>query len=987
MVSSEINRTFGSNAGYVEEQYERFLQDPQSVDGELRNWFESAPADSVSPSRPIASVSAPTVPAITVPKMPLISESDTPLSEEKIRKIVAAARLSRLVRELGHLDAKIDPLGSPPPHDPALDAAYHNLTDDDLRALPASVINGQISKTCSDALEAIKRLREAYSGSVGYEDDHIQIHEERLWLRHAVESGVFFSEITDRDKRDLLERLTSVETFERFLHSTPPFAGQKRFSIEGTDMLVPVLDTIIHCTALAKTREVVIGMAHRGRLNVLAHVLGKPYAAILKEFPKPDTPKEVMPSASANALGYSGDVKYHLGHSRAYTEDGVKAMPITLAPNPSHLEFVNPAVVGRARAAQESRDKGGQTGHDSKASLAILIHGDAAFPGQGVVAETLNLSQIPGWRIGGTIHIISNNQIGFTTAPGEGRSTLYASDLAKGFEIPIVHVNADDPLACVGVARMACAYREKFGKDFLIDLVGYRRHGHNEGDQPAFTQPRLYDQIRQHPTVREIWANRLVEEGLVLANYPNELVEKAKAILTEAKNTPSETLSALTEHEADAGIPVPVTTGVAASRLRALNEAVCALPNGFTLHRTLEERFRLPRLKALDEAGGINWGTGETLAYASILENATPIRLTGQDSERGTFGHRNAVLHDVETGEEYVPLQNIPQAQASFTVRNSALSETACLGFEYGYSVHANDTLVLWEAQFGDFANGAQVIIDQFIAAGVAKWGQSPSLMLLLPHGYEGSGPEHSSARLERFLQLCAGDNMYVVNCTTPAQLFHLLRRQAARLKSYPRPVIVMTPKSLLRHPRAVSSLDDLTGGSFQSVINDPRDSEAKAAVTRLILCSGKVYYDLRYEGLKFDSRAAFDSASQIAAVRIEELNPFPTDALRAVLRSYPALREVVWLQEEPRNMGAWSFIQPRLAALLPDGATLRYIGRYEAATPAEGSITSHVVEQNRIIGEALAPSPLENGHANGTGALKKATIKQKRTEVTENGR
>jgi 2-oxoglutarate dehydrogenase E1 component len=966
----------GPNAGYVAELYERYQQDPQSVDTETRALFEQG----LTPPSVEYNTAPEAVPA-TAPTEKAIARGVA--SDFDVTKIVSAARLGRIVRELGHLDARLDPLGSPPPSDPSLTLEAHGLTTDDLIALPATVIGGPLSKGAANALAALAKLRQAYSGSIGYEDDHIQIADERDWLRNAIETGRFFNDFGPQDKRDLLERLTEVDTFEQFLQKTPPFIGQKRFSIEGTDMLVPVLDTIIRCTAQAGTREVVVGMAHRGRLNVLAHVLGKPYATILSEFPNPNTPAYKPSVSGTGALGYTGDVKYHKGYRRSYSNDGTKVMPITLAPNPSHLEFVDPAVVGRARAAQETRTEGGKPNQDIRASLAILIHGDAAFPGQGVVAETLNLGQLNGYKIGGTIHIISNNQIGFTTDPQDARSTLYASDLAKGFEIPIVHVNADDPEACIAVARMACAYRERFGKDFLIDLIGYRRLGHNETEEPAFTQPRMYEKIRSYPRVREIWAKKLEEQGVVSRDEADALVKAVQERLTEAKNTPAPSNSPQNypdaQEDKNGG---SVTTGVSAERLTQLNESMATVPEGFTLDAKLNRSVVAGRREALNQENGILWGHAEGLAYASLLEDGTPIRLTGQDSERGTFSHRNFVLHDPTTGAEWCPLHHLPEAKASFALYNSPLSETAVLGFEYGYSVHATETLVLWEAQFGDFVNGAQVIIDQFISSGNAKWAQSPSVVMLLPHGYEGQGPEHSSARLERFLQLCAGDNMRVVNCTTAAQYFHLLRRQAAHLESEPRPLVVMTPKSLLRHPRAGSSLADLTEGIFHPVLDDPRDAARKEKVTRLVLCSGKIYVDAIYgPGPKFELRPTYAETDAVAVARVEELNPFPADDLTALFASYPHLQEIVWMQEEPQNMGAWTFLQPRLTALLPEGVTLRYVGRPDAASPAEGTGAQHEAAQTRIITEAFADAPAllsRNGHAaNGKNGSKDVVVSQ----------
>ncbi|MGH2368969.1 MAG: thiamine pyrophosphate-dependent enzyme, partial [Chloroflexota bacterium] len=684
------------------------------------------------------------------------------------------------------------------------------------------------------------------------------------------------------------------------------------------------------------------------------------------------------------------------------------AMAVTLAPNPSHLEYVNPVVEGMARAADERRDRPGAPVQDETASLPVLIHGDAAFPGQGVVAETLNLSRLPGYRTGGTIHIIVNNQLGFTVEPSDGRSTLYASDLAKGFEIPIVHVNADDVVACIAAARLAHAYRERFHKDFLIDLIGYRRWGHNEGDDPSLTQPVMYAKIAKHPTVRELWAADLVQRGVVteeevaatLAKYTAELqaalaeVQEQDQGSREASHPPipsptersggdGQAVALLASLPPGGQVPAPDGAapfppgrggarpersegvggegehGVPLADLAALNEALHTLPEGFTPHPRLE-RFALgPRRQVFQPADDgsqrmVDWGHAETLAFATILAGGTPIRLTGQDTARGTFSQRHAVLHDHQTGEVYVPLQRMPAARASFEVRDSPLSENAALGFEYGYSVQAPGTLVLWEAQYGDFVNSAQVIVDQFIVSARAKWGQLPSLVLLLPHAYEGQGPEHSSARPERFLELAAEDNIRVANCTTAAQYFHLLRRQAATLHTAPRPLIVMTPKSLLRHPLAASPPAALAEGTaFRPVLDDPFfEQRSRHGVRRMVLCSGKVYVDL----VASESRA---EATTLAIVRVEELYPFPGELLGQALDRYPGVEDIVWLQEEPSNMGVWAFVRPRIQALLNQrGLHLRYAGRPERASPSEGSPSWHAAEQARIVAEAFAGLP-----------------------------
>ncbi len=940
---TDISMFHGPNVGYILEQYERFQHNPQDVEAELRSFFQhwspesiSPPAQSAQPNGAVLHKSAHATHGAT-------QDTASPLD---MTHTVGAARLIRYIRELGHLGARIDPLGSDPPGDPGLLPEIHDVTANDLAVLPAQIVRGPLVAQALNALDGIQKLRAIYSGSAGYETDQVNNFQERAWIRESVEGRVFYADLDAQRKRELLERLTEVELFERFLHQT--FVGQKRFSLEGSDMLVPVLDSIIRAAAQAGTREIVIGMAHRGRLNVLVHILGKPYAAVFSEFLAAGSSASASQSAAGRgAIGWMGDVKYHLGARRSFQEAGIDEMPITLAPNPSHLEFVNPVVEGRARAAQEYVSHPGEPERDPHASLAILIHGDAAFPGQGIVSETLNLSNLAGYSTGGTIHIILNNQIGFTTVPRDSRSTLYASDLAKGFEIPIAHVNADSPLDCIAVARLAHEYRERFGKDFLIDLVCYRRWGHNEGDEPAFTQPLMYAQINTHQTVRQLWAKTLIDEG-VLSEEDNKAIEQA--ILEKLKDAHHE--AEIHPHVAEAisspapGLARRTATAVPSQRLRALNEAMMSMPEGFMVNPRLERQLQRRRT-ALDEQGAIDWGHAEALAFASLLEEGIPIRLTGQDSERGTFSHRHAVLSDAHNGARHTPLQRLPQAKAAFAIYNSALSEGAALGFEFGYSAHAPGVLVLWEAQFGDFANGAQVIIDQFIVSARKKWGQTPNLVMLLPHGYEGQGPEHSSARLERFLQLAADDNIRVANCTTSAQFFHLLRRQALLLSADPRPLIVMTPKSLLRHPRAGSSLSDLTDGRFQRIINDSSAMQHADEIKRLVLCSGKVYVDLMATNDK-------TPAAAVAVVRVEELYSFPREELAEVIGSYPNLEEIAWVQEEPQNMGAWSYIAPQLYELLPASIPLRYIGRAASASTAEGSLALHMIEQQRIVQAAL---------------------------------
>ena len=714
----------GPNAGYVLELYDRYRQAPESVDAATRAYFA---------------------------QWTLPTEVAAPAAQEyAIEKIVGAVNLAQAIRAYGHLAARLDPLGSQPRGDPMLLPTTHGVTEDDLSQLPASLIGGPVAERAASALEAIKALRAVYSSTTGYGYSHILVPEERDWLRHAAESGQFRSPRVPINPQALLERLTQVETFEHFLHRT--FAGKTRFSLEGLDMLVPMLDEVIGEACEAGIRNILLGMAHRGRLNVLAHVLGKPYAQILAEFRDPARAENFRED-----LGWTGDVKYHLGARRAMENCEPVNMVVSMPPNASHVESINPVLEGMARAAGTRVDRPGSPHFDPTVSLPILIHGDAAFPGQGVVAETLNLSRLPGYQTGGTIHIITNNQLGYTTSPEDGRSTLYASDLAKGFEIPIVHVNADDPEACIEAARLAFAYRAKFQKDFLIDLMGYRRYGHNEGDEPSFTQPLLYQKIERHPTVRELWANTLLERGLIEKDWPGKLVDDHIGELQRVLESlrPEVDLVKPQPTPPPAGAARRVKTAVPAQRLRELHQVLLRLPDDFTLNPKLERtlRRRHQALDNLDELT-IDWAMAEQLALASILEDGIAIRMTGEDVERGTFGQRHAVFYDVKTGQMFTPLQALPQAKAAFAIYNSPLTENAAIGFEYGYNVQEPVRLVIWEAQYGDFVNGAQVMIDEYIASARAKWGQTPSLILLSPHGSEGQGPDNSSARLERFLEL-----------------------------------------------------------------------------------------------------------------------------------------------------------------------------------------------------------------------------------------
>jgi 2-oxoglutarate dehydrogenase E1 component len=937
----------GPNAGYILELYERYQQDPDAVDDETRRFFEQnghelyrlAQRDGVETATSAGSVQA-------------ASPADFALPFEKI---MGAVNLAQAIRDYGHLDAQLDPLGSDPPGEDALKLEYHKVTAADLRQLPASLIGGPLAQQAGNAYVAIQALRDIYATTVGYDYDHLRHAEERDWLREAAETRRFRPPNQPCDDEALLRRLTEVETFELFLHRI--FPGKTRFSIEGLDMMVPMIDELIGGGVEAGIYTVLLGMAHRGRLNVLAHILNQPYEEILTQFKDPD-PKDNY--AHRNTHGWTGDVKYHAG-ARHTLDIGQKALKdavdvvVKMAPNPSHLEHVNPVVAGMARAAGTFVEEPGHPRFDHSITLPLLIHGDAAFPAQGIVAETLNFYLLRGYRIGGTIHIIANNQVGFTTPMWAARSTLYASDLAKGFKFPVVHVNADDPYACIEVARLAIAYRQKFHKDFLIDLIGYRRYGHNEGDEPRFTQPVMYQKVDSHPTVRQVFANQLVEAGKIGDDLPDQLVQDHMGKLQKLYES-LEVAEIADKLEPQLDLPPEgaarkVETAVPVDTLHQLNESLLHVPDDFNINPKLTRGMKRRR-QAFEQADkkSIDWATAEDLALASILAEGIAIRFTGEDVERGTFSHRHALWHDVETGRVYLPLQNIPQAQAAFEIRNSPLSENGAIGFEYGYNIQAPERLVIWEAQYGDFINTAQAIIDEFVVSGKAKWEQTPSLVLLLPHGYEGQGPDHSTGRLERFLNMAAKTNLRVANPTTAAQYFHLLRRQALLLKTDPLPLVVMTPKSLLRHPRSASALNEFEG-KWQPVIDDEIAQTQADKIRRLVFCSGKVHVDL----FNIQQRLLGEEERlDVALVRVEQLYSFPEEEISAVLDSYPNVEEVIWMQEEPANMGAWIFVQPRLNRLIDGRWPLRYIGRPRRASPAEGSSAWHNRNQQAITEHAF---------------------------------
>ena len=863
----------------------------------------------------------------------------TTAEAELLRAVAAGMALVAAYRSHGHLAARLDPLGSAPTGDPSLDPVNHGLTPQLLEAVPAAVLRVRVPG--ENLAEVLTHLRETYCSTIAYEIEHISSHEQRNWLRERIESGRYRQPLSPERKLQLLGRLTKVEAMDRYLRRA--FLGQKTFSIEGLDSMIVMLEETLQLLSDNGTRQVVMGMAHRGRLSVIAHVVNRTYESLLVEF---EQSKDRVEGADV-----TGDVKYHAEAEGTYVTPNGKQVSVSLLANPSHLEAVDPVVEGWTRAEQ-TRRKGSEPHFDRTGTVPILIHGDAAFPAQGVVSEVLNLSKLEGYTTGGTLHVIANNQLGFTTDPEEGRSTRYASDVAKGFDLPIIHVNADDITACVSAVRLATAFRQKFGRDVVIDLIGYRRFGHNETDEPAYTQPLMYDAIKDHATVREIFAAQLIEEGLLTADDAKARAEAAEARLADAhQNVKASAAHApeVSRPPMDATPEPDIKTAVPAEALESLNRQLVAVPDRFTVHPKLLRQMERRKTPLAERE--IDWAQAEELAFATLITGGIPVRLTGQDTERGTFSQRHLVFHDVRTGKTWAPIQHLVGASATFELHNSPLSEYAALGFEYGYSSDASEALVCWEAQFGDFGNGAQIIIDQFIVSGLAKWGQSSRLTLLLPHGYEGGGPEHSSARLERFLQLAAEGNIRVFYPSTPANYFHALRRQA--LHSRPRPLVIMTPKSLLRLRPSWSRLEDLSVHSFRRLIDDPSMEQHRDDVRRIILCTGKIYYDLIASPLRAE-------AKDLAIIRMELLEPFRTDDVLSAIAKYPNVRQLTWVQEEPMNMGAYWHVKRRLEPKLPKQLILNYVGRPERASPSEGYAIAAEKQEARIVQAALASAPDE---------------------------
>ena len=952
LMADRTSYLFGANAGYLADLYEQYLVDPASVDPSWKSLFSDLRGDA---GAILDEVDGPGWGSIGANRSDIgASSSDTPKADQSKSDLVPdnrdvraatldsvrALMLIRAYRIRGHLYSKLDPLGlAEIEYHPELDYKTYGFSEADLeREIFIDNVLGMETATLRNILELVEAT---YCGKIGVEFMHIQDPEQKAWIQRRIEEPRNQTDFTDRGKIAILERLTAAETFEQFLDRR--FVGAKRFGLEGGESLVPLMEQIVKRGSQLGLEEIVVGMAHRGRLNVLANVLDKPFVNIFSEFQgNPANPEDVQGS---------GDVKYHLGTSADREFDG-KTVHLTLTPNPSHLEVVNPVVLGRVRAKQRQRgDKARQK------VMGILLHGDAAFIGQGLVAETFELSELNGYQTGGTIHVVINNQIGFTTSPTEARSGPYCSEMAKIVQAPVFHVNGDDPEAVVHVARIATEFRYQFKQDIVIDMYCYRRQGHNESDEPAFTQPLMYKAIGKHPTTRQLYAGRLVDEGLISNETAQQFVDSFRATLEKD----FEAASSFKPNKADwfegkwSGLDIAKgedrrgDTAIDIELLKEIGKKITSIPEGFKLNNKIDRQLKA-KWKAIESGSGIDWATAEALAFGSCAVEGTAVRLSGQDCGRGTFSQRHAVFTDQETGQEYLPLQHLRNDQAKVDVLDSPLAEMSVLGFEYGYSTAEPNILVMWEAQFGDFANGAQVIIDQFISSGEHKWLRMSGLTLLLPHGYEGQGPEHSSARLERYLQMCAEDNMQVCVPSTPANYFHMLRRQVRR--NFRKPLIVMTPKSLLRHKLCISDVNEFSGKStFHRVIPDHGDLVANSKIKRIVLCSGKVFYDLIAAR---DERKIKD----VAIVRLEQLYPFPVKSLAAELKKYTNA-EVVWCQEEPENMGAWRFLDRRLEAVMGDIPKLSsqrpiYCGRAESAATATGLLKRHNAEQAKLVDDAL---------------------------------
>ncbi|QPQ35687.1 2-oxoglutarate dehydrogenase E1 component [Lysinibacillus sp. JNUCC-52] len=927
-VSSPWSAFSGPNLGYVMEQYDLFLQSPEEVEPELVSLFQQFGA-----------------PVEVEGDVAVVSGSAAPAGDYK--KVLAAVKLADVIRTQGHLAADIYPLKNRALQTAQIEESAFNLSPADLAEIPAAIFFKDVPAGVKNGKDAIDFLKSVYTDKVAFEYGHVVATEEREWIQAQVESGSLKQALTSDEKKALLDRLTRVENFEKFIHKT--FVGQKRFSGEGLDTQIVLFDEILKTVEANNVENVRIGMAHRGRLNVLTHILNKPYDMMFSDFAHVSNDL-FMPEHGRLEItkGWTGDVKYHMGAS--YTRES--GMNVKLAYNPSHLEVGNPVVLGATRATQDDTSKPGQAVHNPAKGLGILVHGDAAFPGQGIVTEVLNYSKTEGFSTGGTIHIIANNMIGFTTELQDSRSSVYSSDPAKGYEVPVVHVNADSPEAVSQVGRFAASYRQKFGKDIVVDLIGYRRHGHNETDDPTVTNPETYKLVAKHETIRALYGAQLVAEGLVTAE---EVAALDSAIYAEMQ-VAYDHVKEMAEKDEHKHVEMPeelkinfpqIDTAVGAERLETINEELLVFEQNFEPQKKLGKI--LEKRRDAFASAKIDWGHAETLAYATIIQDGTPVRFTGQDAQRGTFSQRHLVLHDKNNGNVFTPLHHISGASASFTVHNSPLTEAGVVGFEYGYNLEKGNVLSVWEAQFGDFANMAQVMFDNFISGARSKWGQKSGLVILLPHGYEGQGPEHSSSRMERYLQMSAENNWFVANCSNAGNYYHLLRRQAAMLETEGvRPLVVVSPKSLLRHPLAAANAEQLANGAFQEVIEQPGLGSKTKSVERIVLGTGKVMIDLAdrvKDGEGFD---------HLHIVRVEQLYPFPTTQVADIIAKYPNVKEIVWVQEEPKNQGTWNYALETLYEL-SEGKKLRYVGRPAMSSTSEGDADSHKAAQSALIEEAVA--------------------------------
>jgi len=913
---------FRANIDLLEEKYAAWKSDPRGVETTWASFFEGF---ELGMSQRAASDAARREGAA----------AQLPEDAVAFRSKVTNAILD--FRRNGHTAAWLDPLSESPPGQPSLTPAGLGFSETELEQEVVTQFHAQGRPTKLRVM--LEELRRIYCDRIGFEFMHIHNREVRAWIRERVEARLHEPPVPAEGQIGVLRWLLEAERFERFLHKR--YVGQKRFSLEGGESVMVALETILENLPALGAQEIVMGMSHRGRLSVLANFLKKPLKILFYEFSENYVP---------NMVAGDGDVKYHLGFVGTRRAKSGEELRIDLAANPSHLEAVDPVVEGKARARQRILEDT----TDRRKVMPVLLHGDAAFAGQGIVAEVLNLSQLPGYRTGGTIHIIINNQIGFTTSPADARSSDYCTDVAKMIEAPVFHVNGDSPMDVTFAARLAAEFRQKFARDVVIDIVCYRRHGHNETDEPGFTQPNMARTIAEHPSTATLFRNRLIDGGVLTAEAAESVQKEIDAALEQGFNelVEEEKRKGSNPFEGSTAQPQPrythdpVPTGIDAEKLRALGLKLVDPPPDFKLHPTIGKRFLAARRRALETGEGFDWAHAEALAFGTLLGEGIGVRLSGQDVRRGTFSQRHCVLYDNTTRDRYIPLQNISPQQGRFCVYNSLLSEAAVLGFDYGYSLLAPNVLICWEAQFGDFANGAQVIIDQFIASAESKWQQPSGITLLLPHGFEGQGPEHSSARLERFLQLCAGGSMQVANLTTPAQYFHILRRQMKR--PFRKPLVLMTPKSLLRHPMALSKLEDMGGGTcFREILDDDALPADPKRVTRLIFCSGKIYYDL----VEFRRQNGIKSA---AIIRIEQLHPLHTDRILEIAARYPnAKKKWIWCQEEPENMGAWSFIQDRFGDLT--NHVVRHACRERSSSPAAGSKAIHTHEQDRLVEDAFS--------------------------------